>query len=67
MRPCGQDEIGRLDEQFLGQPGEPLSNELDYLVALRAARNGFGVVGYDLAVRPYEIVAKLGATSRQIV
>ena len=40
------------------------SNERDHLVALRAARNGFRVIGDDLAVCPDQTVTKLGATGQ---
>ena len=40
---------------------------VDHVVAVLAAGDGFRVVGDDLAVCPHEIVAKLGALGRQLV
>ena len=67
LRAGGQDEIGRLGEQFLLQLGDPPADERDHVVGLLAAGDGFRVVGDDPAVCPHEIVAKLGALGRQLV
>ncbi len=67
LRPGGQDEVRRFDEQLLLQPGDPPANEFDDVIAVLAAGDGFRVVGDDPAARPYEIVTKLGALGRQLV
>ena len=66
LRPGGQDEIGRLGEQFLLQLGDPSADERDHDVGLLAAGDRFRVVGDDPALRPHEIVAQLGALGRQL-
>ncbi len=48
-------------------PGDPPANEFDDIIAVLAAGDGFRIVGDDSSVRPYEIVAKLGALGRQLV
>ena len=65
--PGGQDEVWQFDEQLLFQPGDPPANEFNDVIALLAARDGFRVVGDNSAVRPYEIVAKLGTLRHQLV
>ena len=67
LRPGCQDEIGRLDEQLLFQLGGWPADELDHLVALLAAGDGFRVVGDDTAGCPHEIVANMGALGDQLV
>jgi hypothetical protein len=53
LRPGGQDEVRRFDEQLLFQLGDPPANEFDDVIALLAAGDGFRVVGDDSAVCPY--------------
>src|SRR3954466_20102 len=67
LRTGGQNEVRRFDEQLLLQPGDPLANESDAVIALLAASDGLRVVGDDLAVGPDEIVTKLGALGHQLV